>query len=216
MGPPGAGKGTQAKRLAEAIGYRQFSTGDALRRVAGEATARGRQVKDLIDNGYLAPPTLAAEIVIGEVRRQARGRGLVFDGTPRTDEEARLIDEFFSREGYGQPLIVYLKVDQAEMMRRNAKRTFCLGVQGGFPVVTESDQQRCVDLGGTVGVRPDDEPTKFQTRWQEFSARTYPVVERYRRAGLVHDVDGEQAIEAVHVAVMAIINHYAWSASPAA
>lgn len=206
MGAPGSGKGTQAQLLAEKIGYHRFSTGDAFRQVSTQATDLGRRVKETIDKGILGPPTMAAEIVIEAVKQyMAKGQGLIFDGTPRTLEEAALVDAFFAEHKYGRPLAIVLDVDRTVMEERNVKRKFCLGIQPGFAVVTDADQQRCRQAGGTIGVRPDDSQEAFDNRWQQFTQRTMPVVEQYRTAGILHQVDGRQSIEAVHQAIMNII-----------
>lgn len=207
MGPPGAGKGTQAEMLARQIGYVRFSTGDAFREVSRQDTDLGRRVKEKIDNGYLAPPEMAAEIVMAAVKKQIEvGAGLVFDGTPRTVEEGQIVDRFFAQQNYGFPLVIYLKVDQAEMIRRNSQRKFCLGITGDFPVITAEDIARCRQRGGHVGTRPDDDPTKFSTRWNEFMNLTYPVIEKYQAQGIVHEIDGMKSIENVHQAVMEVVS----------
>ena len=209
MGPPGGGKGTQAHRLAEKIGYSRFSTGDAFREVSRQDSELGRRVKETIDNGFLAPPEMAAEIVIAAVRtRIEAGEGLIFDGTPRTVEESKVVDDFFAEQGYGKPLIMYLAVDKNEMIRRNSIRKFCLGIAGDFPVVTDEDRERCEKAGGKIGTRPDDDPTKFATRWDEFMTRTYPVVEGYRQKGIVHEVDGMPSVEEVHAQIMEVVKSY--------
>ena len=207
MGAPGAGKGTQAELLTKEIGYVRFSTGDAFRSVSRQDTPLGRRVKETIDNGYLAPPEMAAEIVITAVKEHIeRGEGLVFDGTPRTVEEAAMVDDFFAAQSYGRPLVIYLKVDQAEMIRRNSQRRFCLGIKGDFPVLSDEDVRRCAELGGSVGTRPDDEPHKFATRWNEFMKHTYPVVQKYQAQGILREVDGMPAIDTVHTSVMDVIH----------
>ena len=209
MGPPGGGKGTRAHRLAEKIGYSRFSTGDAFREVSRQDSELGRRVKETIDNGFLAPPEMAAEIVIAAVRtRIEAGEGLIFDGTPRTVEESKVVDDFFAEQGYGKPLIMYLAVDKNEMIRRNSIRKFCLGIAGDFPVVTDEDRERCEKAGGKIGTRPDDDPTKFATRWDEFMTRTYPVVEGYRQKGIVHEVDGMPSVEEVHAQIMEVVKSY--------
>lgn len=206
MGLPGAGKGTQAELLAQAIGYHRFSTGSSLRAVAQEQTELGRKVKALIDNGYLASPQLAAEIVKQAVSEQLKqGKGIVFDGTPRTLEEAKIIDAFFSEQQYCKPLVIFLKVDKQAMMERNLKRHFCLGLTNDFSVLTAADKERCLKLGGTVGTRVDDAPEKFDTRWREFQERTMPVVDYYRDLGLLHEIDGMPPISEVTRRIMEII-----------
>ncbi len=206
MGPPGAGKGTQAELLAQEIGYHRFSTGDAFRTLSREDSPLGREVKNLIDNGIFAPPPLAAKIVIAAItERLKKGEGLIFDGTPRTLEEAAIVDQFFLDNGYGKPLAIVLTIDKEEMIRRNSKRRFCLGIAGDFPILTAADKQRCHQLGGHIGIRPDDEPAKFAARWQQFTNRAYPVIEKYRREGVAHEIDGAKSIEAVHEDVMKLI-----------
>jgi adenylate kinase len=209
MGPPGSGKGTQAKLLAEKTGYHQFSTGDAFREISRQDTPLGKKVKDTIDNGFLAPPEMAAEIVITAVKSHTEaGQGLIFDGTPRTIAEAKLVDDFFKKNNYGHPLAIHLAAEKEEMMRRNSMRKFCLGVKGDFPVLSSADQQLCQKLGGTVGVRPDDEPGKYETRWNEFTNQTKPIIERYRREGILHEVDGMGNIEQVKTDINNVINSF--------
>ncbi len=209
MGPPGAGKGTQAEMLAQKTGYVRFSTGDAFREVSRQDTDLCRRVKETIDNGYLAPPEMAAEIVMTAVKKHIEaGEGLIFDGTPRTVEEGKIVDDFFVEQEYGLPLVIYLKVDQDEMIRRNSQRRFCLGIKGDFPVITAEDAKRCAELGGDVGTRPDDDPTKFATRWSEFMNRTYPVIEKYQQDGIVNEIDGMASIEDVHAHVMDVVGSF--------
>lgn len=212
MGMPGAGKGTQAELLSQQTGYKRFSTGDAFREVSRQDTPLGRKVKETIDNGYLAPPEMAAEIVKTAVKKHIdAGDGLIFDGTPRTVAEAKIVDDFFTEQGYGRPLVIYLSVDKNEMIKRNSQRKFCLGVSGDFPVVTEEDRKRCVVLNGRVGTRPDDEPEKFETRWNQFMTHTHPVVQGYREQGILHEVDGLPAVPEVQKKVMAIVNTFEYS-----
>lgn len=212
MGPPGAGKGTQAEMLAQEIKYHRFSTGDAFRAISRQDSDLGRRVKETIDNGYLAPPEMAAEVVINAVREYVQeDTGLIFDGTPRTVREAELVDEFFEKEGYGRPLAIRLVVDKEDMIERNSKRKFCLDIDNDFPVVTEEDEKKCNDLGGKIGMRPDDASEIFATRWEEFMNQTYPVIEKYKAEGILQEVDGKPATDEVFEKVMAVINRYSKS-----
>lgn len=207
MGPPGAGKGTQTMLLSPEIHYHQFSTGDAFRKIIKQGTPLGKRVKDVVENGLLAPPEMAAEVVIEAVSEYLKkGEGLIFDGTPRTLVESKLVDEFFEREGYGRPLVLYLDTDKQTMIERNSKRLFCLEVTPDFPIIFRNDTKRCEDLGGTIGKRPDDDPSKFETRWSQFMELTWPVLEKYRREGILHAVDGKQDIATVHKEIIQLIN----------
>lgn len=207
MGPPGAGKGTQTMLLAPEIGYTQFSTGDAMRRIARQDSDFGRKIKTIMESGELCPPELVAEVVITAVREHLqKGEKLIFDGTPRTLPESEKVDEFLKNDGFGRPLVLYLDTDKATMVDRNSKRKFCLGVQGDFPIVFKRDTQKCLDMGGTIGVRADDDPSKFDTRWNEFMARTWPVIEKYKQEGIVQVIDGKLEIAGVHKHIIETIN----------
>ena len=209
MGMPGSGKGTQAEMLAKEIGYHQFSTGNAFRSIAQEDSDLGRKVKNTIDNGFLAPPEMAAEVVIATIRQFVeQSRGIIFDGTPRTVEEAKIVDDFFLERGYGRPLVVYLETDKEEVMERSRKRKYCVGIEKGFPITNKDSIKKCEEMGGSVGTREDDDPAKFATRYSQFMEFTYPVVQKYMQEGIVHTVNGMDAPLAVHQNVMDIIKAY--------
>ncbi len=207
MGPPGAGKGTQTMLLAREVTYGQFSTGDALRAMARADSDLGRRVKEIINNGFLAPPALVAEVVKEAVgKRLAAGEGIIFDGTPRTLEEAHMIDDFFIQEGYVAPLVILLDTDKNTMIERNSIRTFCLDIVGDFPIIFPKDKERCRSLGGRIGRRADDDPSKFDTRWSQFMELTWPVIQEYKAAGKVKQVNGKLAIADVHKEIVTLIN----------
>lgn len=209
MGMPGSGKGTQASLLAKEIGYYQFSTGDAFRSIAHEDSPLGRQVKETIDNGYLAPPEMAAEVVTHTIKGHTENsQGIIFDGTPRTMKEAQMVDDFFTERGYGRPLIIYLEVDKDAMPERNQKRKYCLGVPHGFPITDEEMEKKCAQIGGVAGMRPDDDPEKYKIRYSQFMELTYPVVQKYTQEGIVHTINGMETPEEVHQKISDIIATY--------
>ena len=199
MGPPGAGKGTQAELLAQKINYHRFSTGDAFRAMARQNTPLGHKVNDIIHGkGKLMPGEDAAAVVIEAVKKLATGKqGLIFDGTPRTLVEANIIDEFFTQAGYGRPLAIVLKVDKEDMITRNSKRKFCLNINNDFPVTNDKEAAKCVALGGIVGARADDAVDKIEARWQEFTSKTAPVIAKYKAEGIVQEIDGKRSVQEV-------------------
>jgi adenylate kinase len=211
MGMPGAGKGTQAEMLSHDIRYHQFSTGSAFRQIALEDSDLGRKVKHFVDNGFLTPPEIAAQVVLKAVHDLlAEGEGIVFDGTPRTVEEAKTVKDRLLEEGYGVPLVIYLEVDKETMIERNSKRRLCLNVEKEFPVTTHKDEEKCTELGGKVGTRPDDEKEKFTTRYNQFMELTYPVIESHKseHPDLFYRVNGLLEPHQVHALVMDIIKQF--------
>lgn len=211
MGMPGAGKGTQAEMLAHDIGYHRFSTGNAFRQLAREDTPLGRQVKKIMEEGFLTPPPLAAQIVLEAIHESMeRGEGIVFDGTPRTVEEAHILNKEFLKSGYGHPLIIYLEVDKETMIERNSKRRLCLDIDREFPVTTQEDEDRCREAGGRVGTRPDDEKEKFNTRYNQFMELTYPAIVDHRKAhdGLFFMIDGMPEPHRVHASIMDVLRQF--------
>lgn len=211
MGMPGAGKGTQAEMLSHDIQYYQFSTGNAFRQIAMQDSELGRNVKHIIESGLLTPPEMATEVVLSSIKDIiAQGRGIVFDGTPRTLPEAESINSRFLQEGYGIPLVIYLKVNKETMIERNSKRRLCINAENEFPVTTHVDEERCKELGGTVGTRPDDEKEKFTTRYNQFMELTYPAIMSHkdRHPELFFEVDGLLEAHQVHALVMDIIKQF--------
>ena len=211
MGMPGSGKGTQAQMLARDIEYKQFSTGNAFRQIALEDSDFGREVKRVMESGLLTSPAMATEVVIGATKELVEnGEGIVFDGTPRTLEEAKSINEKFIEQGYGVPLVIYLEVDKNTMIERNSKRRLCLNIDTEFPVTSEKDEERCASLGGKVGTRPDDEKEKFTTRYNQFMELTYPAIalQKELHPELYFTVDGMDVPHRVHASVMDVIGKF--------
>lgn len=211
MGLPGAGKGTQAEMLARDIKYQQFSTGNAFRQIAREDSQLGREVAHTIDNGFLCPPELAARVVLAAVDGiLTEGEGIIFDGTPRTPQEAEIINARILQEGYGVPLIIYLEVDKDTMIERNSKRKVCLDVEKEFPILSKKDEMACEKLGGKVGARPDDDREKFLTRYNQFMELTYPVIQeqKEKHPELYYRVNGLLEPHQVHSLVMDVIKQF--------
>ena len=211
MGMPGSGKGTQAELLSHDIRYNQFSTGSAFRRIAREDSDLGRKMKHFVDNGFLTPSDIAAQVVLQAIHELiTEGEGIVFDGTPRTLEEAQTVNSRLLEEGYGVPLVIYLEVDKETMIERNSKRRLCLGVEKEFPVTTHKDEIVCARLGGNVGTRPDDEKEKFTTRYNQFMELTYPVIvaHKEKHPELFYRVNGLLEPHQVHALVMDITKQF--------
>jgi adenylate kinase len=196
FGKPGAGKGTQAPRLGEALGVPTLATGNVLRAAVHDGTPMGREAKAFMDRGDLVPDAVILGIVRDELAKPAYERGVVLDGVVRTVPQAEGLASVLASLGRKVDAVVSLEVPDEEIVRRMSTRTVCTSCQTPY-----SDRQpgaRCDRCGGTVARRSDDEPEAVRNRLAVFQKQTAPVFEWYRlngarlvvadAAGAVHDV----------------------------
>ena len=184
LGPPGAGKGTQAKRLVEERGLVQLSTGDMLRAARSSGTEMGRRVAEVMDRGEL----VTDEIVIGLIREQlARGgKGFIFDGFPRTLAQADALGALLAETGTALDAVIELRVDDAALVGRIVKR---------------AEETRAAGLP----VRPDDTPEVFADRLREYYKKTAPLLGYYYAKGDLKTVDGMAAMDQVSAQIAALL-----------
>lgn len=182
LGPPGAGKGTQATRLVEKHGVPQLSTGDMLRAAVAAQTPIGQKAKAIMDAGSLVPD----EVVIGLIDERIDGadcaKGFILDGFPRTVAQAEALRELLARKGLALDAVLELVVDEGALVDRMRKRV---------------DETRAA--GGTV--RADDNPESFKTRLEAYRAQTAPVSAHYARRGELSRIDGMVPIHEVTAAI---------------
>jgi len=192
LGKQGAGKGTQAQRLAARFGVEHLSTGDLFREAARRGTADGREAQRYMDTGELVPD----EIVVGVVRDQLEdngllGRGFVFDGFPRTLFQARALDRVLS--GHRRPLhaAVHLAVPTGEVLDRLAGRRVCETCGAVYHVKMPPKNDWICDIdGGAVVQRDDDTEPAIMRRLEIYEQVTVPILDYYREEGILVDVDG--------------------------
>ena len=181
FGKPGAGKGTQAPRLAEALGVATLATGDVLRGAVRDGTALGREAKAYMDRGDLVPDPVILGIV-GEALDDPRyARGAVLDGVVRTVPQAEGLRDVLAAHGRRVDAVVALEVDDEEIVRRMASRTVCSSCQ--TPFTGREPGERCEKCGGELVRRKDDDPEAVRNRLSVYQAQTAPVFEWYRSAG---------------------------------
>lgn len=199
FGPPGGGKGTQAKLLAEDFSIPHISTGDMLRASAAEGTDLGKRAKAIMDAGQLVPDDVMIGIVREVLGSPRASRGFVLDGFPRTLDQAEALVVIFRELGIGKYRVLNFEVDDEEIVRRLGNRLVCRtegrifnreadGVAPGGP---------CPACGGELVQRDDDRPETVRKRLQVYHAQTAPVIEYYRRAGVVVTIDAARPIDAV-------------------
>jgi adenylate kinase len=202
IGPPGAGKGTIGERVAEKYGLAHLSTGDILRDAVARETELGKKAEAYVEAGRLVPQEILGEVV---AERLAGEKGFVLDGYPRTLEQA----EFLS----GLPFleidaVVYVAVPEEEVVRRLARRLVCRAC--GAVANADSDDGVCGRCGAEdLATRVDDEPETVRARYDIYRRETAPLIEYYRAAGLLREIDAAGNREEVFARVEAAIRPFA-------
>ncbi|TVR80605.1 MAG: adenylate kinase [Rhodospirillales bacterium] len=208
FGPPGAGKGTQAKRLEEAYGIKQLSTGDMLRAEAAEGTAVGQRADALMKEGKLVPDDLIVEIVGDRLIREAKRKGFILDGFPRTVPQAEALDGLLARKGLALDHVVSIEVDDEAMVERITGRFTCARCGAGYHDTFQRPKVDGVcDVCGSTEFkrRSDDNEATVRQRLAAYHDETEPVLRHYEHQGLVRKVDGMAAIDDVTAQLEAVV-----------
>jgi adenylate kinase len=208
LGPPGAGKGTQAKRLVSTRGMVQLSTGDMLRAAVASGSPVGLKAKAVMEAGELVSDAIVSAL-IGE-RLDAMGEaGAIFDGFPRTRAQAEALDLLLAERGRSLDFVIELGVDEDELVERIAGRFTCSRCGAGYHdrfKLPRTDQV-CDTCGSTEFIRrPDDNAETVRTRLAEYRAKTAPILPYYEARGLVRRVDGMGRVDEVAAAIDAILD----------
>jgi adenylate kinase len=200
MGPPGAGKGTQAKRLVDEFSLAHISTGDILRKAVAEGTEMGREAKRYMDAGELVPDAVVIGIVKDRLTEKDAEAGFVLDGFPRTVEQADALDGALDDLGRSVDHVVDIEVDRDSLVRRLTARRSCRECGRVYNVLVERPKQHdvCDVCGGEVYQREDDTVETVTNRLKVYEDSTAPLIDYYRRKGVLRTVDGDQDIDAVY------------------
>jgi adenylate kinase len=192
MGPPGAGKGTQASRLAERLRIPAISTGDMLRHEVKYGTALGRDAKAYMDRGALVPDALVIAVFEARLQHQDCRRGFILDGFPRTVTQAEALDRALLRFGWSLHRVGSLKVPTDEVVRRLAGRRTCRDCSTPFHVALDPPMKHdvCDICGGTLLQRADDNESVITARLEVYARDTAPLLAYYRDRGLLAEIDG--------------------------
>lgn len=199
LGAPGAGKGTQARRLAADAGVPQIATGDMLREAVAEGTPLGREAKRYMDSGALVPDDVVIGLVDERLARPDAVGGYVLDGFPRTVAQAEALDGLLSRRGQGLDRVIFFDVSRPELIRRLTGRRICRQCGAAFHLVSAPPKVagRCDQCGGELYQREDDAEATVARRLDVYETQTAPLLDYYRRRGLLVRVAGEGAMEQV-------------------
>ncbi len=208
LGPPGAGKGTQAARLQKERGMIQMSTGDMLRQAVAQETPVGLQAKAVMEAGELVSDAIVRAL-IGERLDAAAGKGAIFDGYPRTRAQADALDLLLAERGKKLDAVIELSVDEDALVSRICGRFTCARCSAPY-----HDEFKLPKVEGVCDVcastefkrRPDDNEETVRTRMAEYRAKTAPILPFYEERGLVHRVDGMAPVDKVAAQIDAILD----------
>lgn len=187
LGPPGAGKGTQAKRLEEKYGLKQLSTGDMLRAEMAAGTELGRKVKAIVDSGALVTDEIMIEMIAARIAQPDCKNGVIFDGFPRTVAQAEALGALLTEKGHPLNAVIELKVDEEALVSRLQTRIAETRARG-------------------ESVRADDNEETLRKRLRVFREQTAPILPYYRDKGMLQSVDGMAAIDEVAASLEAVLS----------
>ena len=208
LGPPGAGKGTQAQRLVEHHGMRQLSTGDMLRAAVKAGTPVGLKAKEVMDRGELVSDQIVSELIDAELTVMGPETGAIFDGYPRTAAQAEALDSLLEKHGRQLDHVIELEVNEDALVERITGRFTCANCGAGYHDVFKQPQKPgvCDECGSTeFKRRADDNEETVRTRMQEYRAKTAPILPGYEARDIVSRIDGMGSIEDVTHAIDAIL-----------
>jgi adenylate kinase len=208
LGPPGAGKGTQAQRLVDRRGMRQLSTGDMLRAAVKAGTPVGLEAKAVMDRGELVSDTIVSALIGEELDAMGLDCGAIFDGYPRTAAQADALDAILASRGRTLDYVIELDVDEDALVERITGRFTCAECGKGYHDTFEQPRQpgTCDRCGSQeFKRRPDDNEATVRTRMTEYRAKTAPILPIYEARGLVRRIDGMAPMDEVTDAIEQII-----------
>jgi adenylate kinase len=207
MGPPGAGKGTQAERIVEQFGIPHISTGDAFRLAIKQGTPIGKKAKEYIDQGLLVPDEVTNGIVRERLAEPDCVNGFLLDGFPRTIAQAEALDGMLAEMDRKIDHVINLKVEPSFLLTRITGRRICKTCGSTYHVVFNPPKQEgiCDKDGGELYQRPDDTEEKVATRLEEYTNKTAPLLTYYGDKGSLREVDGEKDIDEVTTDIASLL-----------
>ena len=208
LGPPGAGKGTQARRLAAEFGIPQIATGDILREAVAKQTRLGLEAKRYMDTGMLMPDEVVVGLVAEQLDHAAARQGFFLDGFPRTMAQAEALEALLKEHGLALDRVVFLEVSEAELLHRLTGRRVCTRCGATFHLVFSPPRVAgtCDRCGGDLLQREDDSEATVRRRLAVYSRETAPLLDSYASRGLLTRVKGDGSMEVVEAAIRAALS----------
>lgn len=207
LGAPGAGKGTQAKKLAAKYGIPHISTGDIFRANIKNGTELGKNAKVYMDQGLLVPDELVVDLVVDRFQEPDCAEGYVLDGFPRTIPQAQALDAALAKSNDAVEYAIDVDVPDAVIISRMSGRRACIGCGGTYHIVTIPPKKEgiCDVCGKELVLREDDKPETVEKRLKVYHEQTQPLIDYYQGKGILRSVDGTRDLEEVFQAVVKIV-----------
>lgn len=207
LGAPGAGKGTQAKMIADTYGLPHVSTGDIFRMNIKNGTQLGMEAKTYMDQGLLVPDELTVRILLDRVAQEDCKNGYVLDGFPRTIPQAEVLEDALTKLGDQIDFAINVEVPDENIIRRMGGRRACLSCGATYHIehVPPKKEGVCDQCGQELVLRDDDKPETVKNRLQVYHEQTQPLIDFYMKKGVLKNVDGTQDMQDVFAAIKEIL-----------
>lgn len=207
LGAPGAGKGTQAKKIAEVCQIPHISTGDIFRANIKQGTELGKKAKEYMDKGALVPDELTCNLVVDRIKQDDCAKGYILDGFPRTIPQADALTDALKAIGQKMDYAVNIDVPDENIVRRMSGRRACVGCGATYHIVYNPPKKEgiCDTCGQKLILRDDDKPETVQNRLKVYHEQTQPLIDYYQAQGILVSVDGTKDMDQVFEDILAII-----------
>jgi len=208
LGPPGAGKGTQAVMLSQRLGYQHFSTGDILRENVKRRTSIGEKARSYMEKGELVPDDIVIEMMLDTIKSADKKMGFILDGFPRTIYQAKKIDDELAKLKLPIDLVVYFKTSPAVINFRLTGRRICRNCGANYHIVNMPPKKEgiCDRCGGELYQRKDDNEEAIKKRLEIFNSQTKELIYYYKNKGILEEVSGDLEAEEVYKELVKIIH----------
>ena len=207
LGAPGAGKGTQAKMIAEKCGIPHISTGDIFRANIKEGTELGKKAKGYMDKGELVPDELTCDLVMDRIAKDDCAKGFILDGFPRTIPQAEALTAALEKTGQAMDFAIDIEIPDENIIERMGGRRACAVCGATYHLVNipPKVEGHCDECGGPLILRDDDKPETVKNRLSVYHTQTQPLIEYYANKGILSEVDGTMPMQEVFDAIIKAI-----------
>lgn len=208
LGPPGAGKGTQAKMMIDRYRIPQISTGDILRAALKERTPLGLKAKEYMDKGLLVPDEVVIDIIKDRLKEADCRNGYILDGFPRTVAQAQALDKVLAAMNSGIDHVISIEVDKGELIKRLTGRRTCRQCGRGYHVIFDPplNKDLCDKCQGELYQRDDDNEDTVRNRLEVYDSQTFPLIQFYKEKDLVRSIDGQGGIQQIFDRIVKVLS----------